>query len=259
MPVDGVVIEGQSEIDRSLLTGESLPAFAGPDTVVAAGEVNLTGPLAGAGDGGGPGQLVCTAWPIWWPSLKTPRPATPRLPNALRVLYSPSVHLLSFGAFAVWMWITGGDMRYSINISAAVLIITCPCALGLAVPAVVTAASGRLFRKGLLIKDGTALERLAEVDVVVFDKTGTLTLGAPTPVNLADHDASDLGGCHGFGGGIVASVGRGIGQSRAGAGDPTRRRHGLARSAGLWCRRALARSRPCAWGVRIGSGPTLWT
>jgi Cu2+-exporting ATPase len=102
-------------------------------------------------------------------------------------LYSPLVHILSFSAFGFWMWQTGGDVRFAINISAAVLIITCPCALGLAVPAVVTAASGKLFRKGLLIKHGTALERLAEVDTVVFDKTGTLTLGRPEPVGLADH------------------------------------------------------------------------
>jgi P-type Cu2+ transporter len=106
--------------------------------------------------------------------------------------YSPLVHTLSFSAFAWWMWRTGGDMRFAINISAATLIITCPCALGLAVPAVVTAASGKLFKKGLLIKSGTALERLAQVDTVVFDKTGTLTLGAPEPLDLATHNADDL-------------------------------------------------------------------
>jgi len=186
MPVDGVVVEGQSELDRSLLTGESLPVFAGAGAVVSAGEVNLTGPLTLRVTAAGResslhrmADLVAVA-----ESAKTRY--TSLAERAAR-LYSPLVHILSFSAFGFWMWKTGGDLRFAINISAAVLIITCPCALGLAVPAVVTAASGKLFRKGLLIKHGTALERMAEVDTVVFDKTGTLTMGAPEVTNLGAH------------------------------------------------------------------------
>lgn len=185
MPVDGVVLHGASELDRSLLTGESLPVQAGQGTVVSAGEVNLTGPLTVQVTAAGKdsslhrmADLVAVA-----EGAKTRYTS---LADRAAKLYSPLVHILSFSAFGYWMWASGGDLRYAINISAAVLIITCPCALGLAVPAVITSASGRLFRKGLLIKHGTALERLAEVDTVVFDKTGTLTLGVPEPVSLAD-------------------------------------------------------------------------
>src|SRR5690606_11544514 len=170
MPVDGVVIEGTSELDRSLLTGESLPVFAGIGAVVSAGEVNLTGPLTLRVTAAGKdsslhrmADLVAVA--------EAAKTRYTSLAERASSWYSPLVHLLSFSAFGFWMWKTGGDLRYAINISAAVLIITCPCALGLAVPAVVTAATGKLFRKGLLIKQGTALERLAEVDTVVFDKT----------------------------------------------------------------------------------------
>ena len=186
MPVDGVVTEGNSELDRSLLTGESLPVFAGPGTVVSAGEVNLTGPLTLRVTAAGRdsslhrmADLVAVA--------ESARTKYTTLAERAARLYSPLVHTLSFSAFAFWMWKTGGDVRFAINISAATLIITCPCALGLAVPAVVTSASGKLFRKGLLIKHGTALERLADVDTVVFDKTGTLTMGTPEATNLADH------------------------------------------------------------------------
>ncbi|MFZ1470759.1 MAG: heavy metal translocating P-type ATPase [Paracoccaceae bacterium] len=186
MPVDGVVLAGQSEVDRSLLTGESLPVFAGIDTVVSAGEVNLTGPLTLRVTAAGRdsslhrmADLVAVA--------EAAKTRYTSLAERAASWYSPLVHILSFAAFGFWMWKTGGDLRHAVNISAAVLIITCPCALGLAVPAVVTAASGRLFRKGLLIKQGTALERLAEVDTVVFDKTGTLTMGTPVATNLADH------------------------------------------------------------------------
>jgi Cu2+-exporting ATPase len=96
--------------------------------------------------------------------------------------YSRTVNLLAVSALLVW-GLAGGDWRVAVNIAAAVLIITCPCALGLAVPAVLTAASGRLFRRGVLLKDGDALERLATVDTVIFDKTGTLTSGRPLLTN----------------------------------------------------------------------------
>jgi len=191
VPVDGVIVAGTSELDRSLLTGEVLPVFAGPDRTVSAGEVNLTGPLqvrvAAAGKDSSlsrMAELVAVA--------ESARTRYTSLADRAARAYSPLVHFFSFSAFAYWMWATGGDVRYAINISAATLIITCPCALGLAVPAVVTAASGKLFRKGLLIKSGTALERLAEVDTVVFDKTGTLTMGTPEPTNLAAHPGAVL-------------------------------------------------------------------
>ena len=191
MPVDGIVETGTSELDRSLLTGESLPVFAGPGTAVAAGEVNLTGPLQVRVTAAGRDSSLHRMADLVAMAESAKTRYTGLAERAAR-LYSPLVHILSFSAFGFWMWRTGGDLRFAINISAAVLIITCPCALGLAVPAVVTSASGKLFRKGLLIKNGTALERLAEVDVVVFDKTGTLTMGAPEVTNLAGHDTNVL-------------------------------------------------------------------
>lgn len=191
IPADGVVVEGTSEIDRSLLTGESLPVYAGPETVLSAGEVNLTGPLTLRVTAAGQdsslhrmADLVATA--------ESARNRYTSLAERAARLYSPGVHLLAFGSFLTWLYLSSGDVRLAVNIAAAVLIITCPCALGLAVPAVVTAASGKLFRAGLLVKDGTALERLAEVDTVIFDKTGTLTMGTPEAANLHDLPADDL-------------------------------------------------------------------
>lgn len=191
IPVDGVVVDGTSELDRSLLTGETLPVFAGPQTVVTAGAVNLTGPLTVQVTAAGKDSSLHRMAELVAVAENARNKYTSLAEKAAR-LYSPSVHLLSFAAFVVWMWLTGGDVRHALNISAATLIITCPCALGLAVPAVVTAASGKLFRAGLLIKDGSALERLAEVDTVVFDKTGTLTMGAPEPLGLDALDRESL-------------------------------------------------------------------
>ncbi|MGL4279519.1 MAG: heavy metal translocating P-type ATPase, partial [Albidovulum sp.] len=190
MPVDGVVVEGASEIDRSLLTGETLPLYAGPGSMVSAGEVNLTGPLTLRVTAAGRdsslhrmAELVAVA--------ETARTRYTSLADRMARGYSPSVHILALTSFLAWFYLSG-DLRLAVNVAAAVLIITCPCALALAVPAVVTSASGKLFRKGFLIKDGTALERLAEVDTIVFDKTGTLTLGTPMPLDLSGHDRQSL-------------------------------------------------------------------
>ncbi len=190
VPVDGVVTKGTSEIDRSLLTGESLPVAVLPDAVLSAGEINLTGPLDVRVTAAGKdsslhrlADLVAIA--------ETSRNRYTSLADKAARIYAPLVHILSFVAFIGWYWATG-DFRLSMNIAVAVLIITCPCALGLAVPAVTTAASGRLFRVGMLIKNATALERLAEVDTVVFDKTGTLTAGQPDLSNSADISTNDM-------------------------------------------------------------------
>ena len=181
---DGEVIAGMSEIDRSLLTGESLPVQAGPGVALSAGEVNLTGPLdlrvTAAGRNSSLSRLADLV-----ANAEASRGRYASLAERAARAYSPTVHLLALCSLLGWLYATG-DWRLALNIAAAVLIITCPCALGLAVPAVVTAASGKLFKKGLLIKEGTALERLAEVDTVVFDKTGTLTMGRPELVGAGD-------------------------------------------------------------------------
>ncbi len=190
MPVDGVIATGQSELDRSLLTGETLPVFAEAGTQVSAGEVNLTGPLVVRAEAVGEdtslhrmADLVAIA--------ESGRSRYTSLADNAAKLYAPGVHILSALAFVGWYLYTF-DLRMALNIAAAVLIITCPCALGLAVPAVTTAASGRLFKRGMLIKHSTALERLAGVDTVVFDKTGTLTAGTPQLENLAEFSRTDL-------------------------------------------------------------------
>ena len=191
MPVDGIVTNGASEVDRSLLTGETLPVWVGKGSVISAGEVNLTGPLTVRVTAAGKdsslhrmADLVAVA--------ESAKNRYASLADRMARRYSPVVHLLALSSFVGWMIRSGGDVRLAVNVAAAVLIITCPCALALAVPAVVTSASGKLFRRGLLIKNGTALERLAEVDTVVFDKTGTLTLGDLAPSNLEQFNPADL-------------------------------------------------------------------
>ena len=190
LPADGAVEAGASEIDRSLLTGETVPAAAAPGTAVAAGEVNLTGPLdVRVARAGADTALRRIAGLV--AAAESARSRHASLADRAARVYAPAVHLLAAAALAGW-WLGTGDLRLSLGVAVAVLIITCPCALGLAVPAVGAAASGRLFRRGLMITSDTALERLAEVDLVVFDKTGTLTEGRPVLAGAPPEEALAL-------------------------------------------------------------------
>lgn len=176
IPVDGEITAGNSQLDQSLLTGESRPLPAKTGTKVTAGAVNMTGPLtikaATVGSDTTLRKMVTMV-----DAAEVVRNKYTAAADRAATIYAPVVHLMALAAFVFWMAYSG-DLRLSLNIAVAVLIITCPCAMGLAVPAVSTTAAGRLFRAGLLVKDGTSLERLADVDTVVFDKTGTLTMPA---------------------------------------------------------------------------------
>jgi Cu2+-exporting ATPase len=175
LAVDGRVLEGRARLDRSLLTGESAPVPVAPGGLVQAGEVVLDGRLtvevAAAGEDSSLRRLAALVG-----RAESVRNRYTALADRAAAVYAPVVHLLALAALLGW-WLGTGDARLALNVAVAVLIITCPCALGLAVPAVSTAAAGRLFRAGFLLRHDTALERLGEVDTVVFDKTGTLTLG----------------------------------------------------------------------------------
>ena len=172
--VDGSVIGGESKIDQSLITGETLPVKAGPGTAVYAGTLNLSGALRVRVSAASEGTLLAEIGRLLDNAVQA-RSRYVRLADRASRLYAPVVHTAALLTMLGWAAI-GATWHDAIVTAISVLIITCPCALGLAIPAVQTVVSGAMFRTGVLLNSGDAIERLAEVDHAVFDKTGTLTL-----------------------------------------------------------------------------------
>lgn len=172
---DGVVEAGESSIDRALVTGESLPEAARPGTRVLAGTINLAAPLTIRVTAVGEGCAIAEIARLMEAAGQS-RSAYVRVADRAARWYAPAVHSLAAASFVGWL-IAGASLHQAVTIAVAVLIITCPCALGLAVPVAQVVASGALLRAGVLVKDGSALERLARASRVVLDKTGTVTLG----------------------------------------------------------------------------------
>ena len=189
--VDGTVERGTSMLDASLVTGEGLPIAAAPGTQVFAGTLNLGEPLTVRSTATGSSTLLAECVRLI-EAAEARRSRFVVLADRVARRYAPAVHLTALATFLWWYFIAGAPAGQALLTASAVLIITCPCALALAVPIVQVIAAGRLFRAGILLKSPTALERLADVDTIVFDKTGTLTEPALALVKGPGFDEESL-------------------------------------------------------------------
>lgn len=174
---DAIVLEGESQIDEALLTGEARPRPVTAGDRIFAGTINLDAPLR-ASVTAVEGDTTLAEISHLMAVAEQSRGRYVRLADRAAAIYAPGIHLIGALTFLAWM-AYGAGWEQSLTTAISVLIITCPCALALAVPAVQVAAASRLFSKGLILKSGDGLERLAEIDYVVVDKTGTLTYGVP--------------------------------------------------------------------------------
>ncbi len=195
VPVDGVVIDGRSSVDESMLTGESMPVEKGPGDAVTGATINNNGSLVmEAGKVGADTVLAQIVAMV--SNARRSRAPIQGLADRVSAVFVPTVVAVSIVAFVVWL-IFGPEpaLVFAIASAVSVLIIACPCALGLATPISITTAAGRGAQAGVLIKDAEALERMAAVDTLIVDKTGTLTMGKPKLTDtlaLADLPKADL-------------------------------------------------------------------
>lgn len=182
--VDGRVVSGTSDIDEQLITGETVPRTARTGDTVYAGTVALTSPVEIEATAADDATLIAEIARLM-EAAEQNRGRYVRLADKAAALYAPVVHALGLATFIGWMTI-GAGWETALTTAISVLIITCPCALALAVPAVQVAATSRLFKQGVILTAPDGLERLAEIDTIVFDKTGTLTLGEPELTNARE-------------------------------------------------------------------------
>ena len=176
VPVDGVVLEGESAVDEAMLTGESIPADKKSGSELFAGTVNLNGRLVmsvtATGESTALAHIIAAVQ-----RAQTSRADIQRLGDRISNVFVPIVVTIALAAGIFWAFHSGAEKAFVI--AAGVLIVACPCAMGLATPAAIMASANAAARRGILIRDGVALEKAGKITAVIFDKTGTLTVGKP--------------------------------------------------------------------------------
>ncbi len=195
LPVDGTVVEGGSDIDESMLTGEPMPVFRGPDSEVHAGTVNTTGTFSMRAGSVGADTLLAHIVQLVSDAQGTKAPIE-RLADKIAAVFVPIVLVVAVVAFAAWIFFgastTSAALPLAIVALVSVLVIACPCALGLATPTAIMVGVGKGAEHGVLVKNATALQALATVDTVIVDKTGTLTKGEPAVLTWNVHEGDKV-------------------------------------------------------------------
>lgn len=196
IPVDGIVINGESTVDESMITGESIPVLKTNGSMVIGGTLNMNGVLSVKATKIGRETMLAQIIQLV-ENAQGSKPPVQRIADTAVTYFIPTVLSIAIGTFAVWYFIVGkyfivGDpLMFSLTALISVLVIACPCALGLATPTAVTVGIGRGAELGILIKNGDALEVSDKVTTVVFDKTGTLTKGKPEVTDVIGVDTTE--------------------------------------------------------------------
>lgn len=184
--VDGILVEGKSNIDKSAITGESIPVEVDVNDEILSGSVNMNGSFIMKAKNVGSETTISKIISLMEEVSATKAPIS-KLADKISGIFVPIVILISSLSFVVWL-LLGYDLTFALSVSIGVLVISCPCALGLATPVAMMVANGKAAEQGILVKNSEALEILSKINTIVFDKTGTITEGKPqiTDIYFAD-------------------------------------------------------------------------
>ena len=183
IPVDGVITDGHAAVDESAITGESLPVEKGPGDAVTSATVTSSGYLELRATRVGGDTTLSQIIRLMEGAASSKAPIS-RLADRISGIFVPAVMAISLTAALLWAFVGGMDVRFCLSIAIAVLVISCPCALGLATPVAIMVGTGQAAQQGILIKSAESLELLHKVQTVVLDKTGTVTMGQPRVTDI---------------------------------------------------------------------------